>query len=259
MKRNESFDKVAKVYDEIRPSYPQELINDIIDKTEISCEDKLLEIGAGTGKATIQLAEKGLQIHCVELGQNLADILIKKCLNYPKVTVDVASFEQWQPKPKETFDLVYCAQAFHWIDPQIRYKKCHSLLNENGHIALFWYGPSNEISKVNLEINSLIEKYVPNYSNNDVEKNNYMETREMRKAEIVSSGLFTDVQIFEYLWENALNTDMYIKVLNSYSGYAVLKDELKIKLNKEVENIVNKHGGIVKSKLMFNLFIAKKD
>lgn len=56
---------IAITYDEIRPSYPEKLIDDIISKTEIKSNDRLLEIGAGTGKATIQFAEKGFAIHVI--------------------------------------------------------------------------------------------------------------------------------------------------------------------------------------------------
>ena len=79
MNRANHWDEVAWAYEEARPSYPNQLIEDIIAGALLAPGDSLLEIGAGTGKATVQLAEKGFWIHCVEPGQNLADILIKKC------------------------------------------------------------------------------------------------------------------------------------------------------------------------------------
>lgn len=258
MKRNESFDKVAKTYDEVRPSYPEKLINDIIEKTNLKTNDRLLEVGAGTGKATIQLAEKGFNIHCVELGEKQAEILRDKCSNYPEVTVDVDSFEQWETTEHREFGLIYSAQAFHWIDPEIKYKKCHSLLKEKGHIALFWYQPSDEVTEIGCEINSMMKKYVPDFSNDEVKKDTHIETIEMRKSEIISSGLFKNVQVFEYVFENKLDTEKYIKVFESYSKFAILDDNMKSKLRKEIESIVNNHGGYVKSKLIFSLFIGEK-
>ena len=62
----EPYKGIAAVYDEIRPSYPGELIQDIISKTNLRPCDRLLELGAGTGKATIQLAEKGFSIHALD-------------------------------------------------------------------------------------------------------------------------------------------------------------------------------------------------
>lgn len=258
MKRNESFDEVAKLYDQVRPSYPEQLIGDIISTTRISLDDKLLEIGAGTGKATILLAQKGFNIHCIELGQNLADILLEKCNAYKNVTVDVNTFEKWKPKDKEKYKLIYSAQAFHWIDPQIKFSKCHDLLSEGGHIALFWYKASRDRSTASEEIDSLFREYAPEFIEETGESDSYTEIVEMRRAEIESSGLFKNVELFEYTWENKLDAITYIKVLNTYSKYTVLDTKLKAILNMEIERIINKHGGFVISELLYYLFIAEK-
>lgn len=57
---SEIFNKAAEYYDRFRPSYPQEIIEELISEAEISKGSKLLEIGAGSGKATSQFAEKVL-------------------------------------------------------------------------------------------------------------------------------------------------------------------------------------------------------
>lgn len=59
MELRESFNNAAKLYNEARPTYPEETIDWIIDKTNISKNERLLEIGAGTGQATIKLARRG--------------------------------------------------------------------------------------------------------------------------------------------------------------------------------------------------------
>ncbi|MFD0618506.1 methyltransferase domain-containing protein [Paenibacillus sp. GCM10027629] len=52
-------------------------------------------MGAGTGKATIQFASKGFNVHAIEIGEDMAEILKDKCADYPNVTLDVVSFEEW--------------------------------------------------------------------------------------------------------------------------------------------------------------------
>ena len=74
MKKRESFNCAAKIYDESRPPYPDEVIDWIIERTKVSKNDRLLEIGPGTGQATFKFAESGYKIHCVEMGSNLAEI-----------------------------------------------------------------------------------------------------------------------------------------------------------------------------------------
>jgi len=115
VKKIEPYKGIAVIYDEIRPSYPEKLIQDIISKADLKLKDRLLEIGAGTGKATIQFAEKGFTVHAIELGEDMAEILKDKCANHPKVSVDVASFEEWNCSNNQKYGMIYSAQAFHWM------------------------------------------------------------------------------------------------------------------------------------------------
>lgn len=51
IKKVEPYKGIAGIYEEIRPSYPGKLIDDVISKAGLKPNDKLLEVGAGTGKA----------------------------------------------------------------------------------------------------------------------------------------------------------------------------------------------------------------
>jgi hypothetical protein len=53
------FGEVAELYDQARPSYPAVLFDDVIAFAPQS--PRVLEVGAGTGKATVLLAERGLE------------------------------------------------------------------------------------------------------------------------------------------------------------------------------------------------------
>ncbi len=63
MNKIEPYKGISAIYEEIRPSYPEKLIQDVISKTDLKFNDRLLEIGSGTGKATIQFADKGFRVH----------------------------------------------------------------------------------------------------------------------------------------------------------------------------------------------------
>ena len=54
-------------------------------------------------------------------------------LSYPNWRVDVATFEQWTPPPGEDlFDLVCSAQAWHWLDPEVRLERAGAALRRGG-------------------------------------------------------------------------------------------------------------------------------
>jgi len=66
----QAFNKIAKTYDN-KPDYPEELIQIIINKANLTAGSKLLEIGSGTGRATVQFAGFGFEIICIEPGSEM--------------------------------------------------------------------------------------------------------------------------------------------------------------------------------------------
>lgn len=270
IKKIEPYKGIAEIYDEIRPSYPEKLIEDIIFKTDLSLNNRILEIGAGTGKATVQFAKKGFAINAIELGEDMAAILKDKCTSYPKVSVDIASFEQWQVDNDEKFDVIYSAQAFHWLDKNIKYKKCHELLKDNGYLILFWYTSSNdelaETIGIRENIDSIVNKYVSSYATNSEKpqrrEHDVVCEDDERKSEIEASGLFELVEKIEYTEETKNNAKQYLKVLNSVPAFTSKVDglsQLAIEnMNREIEELINHNGGYVGALFNFTLYITKK-
>jgi SAM-dependent methyltransferase len=218
------WNEVAQLYEDIRPSYPDQLIQDLVETTRVPQSGRLLEIGAGTGKATVQLAKRGYRIRCIEPGENLAGILIAKCSCYPSVRVDVASFEEWTPDEDPKFDLIFCAQAFNWLDPKIRYRKCHELLDEGGHLALFWYGHEDE----------------------------------HWESEIVASGLFHNPRVFEYHSEFASSAESQVEAIESTSWFVALDEEAQSRMRDETRSRIEQQGGTVTARLDYRMYVAEK-
>ena len=63
-----TFDSAAHLYHQARPSYPEELSDELIRLTSLRRGARLLEVGCATGKATVPLARRGYRITCVEIG-----------------------------------------------------------------------------------------------------------------------------------------------------------------------------------------------
>src|SRR4051794_34267131 len=122
----QTFESAAELYDAARPEYPPELFDDVVALAELGPGARLFEIGCATGKATRPFLERGFSVMCVELGAQLAE-RARRNLNGLPMTIDVAPFETWDGAA-DSFDLVYAATAWHWIDPKVRYEKAHRLL-----------------------------------------------------------------------------------------------------------------------------------
>ncbi len=270
MGKIEPYKGIAGIYEDIRPSYPERLIEDVIERTDLKQSDRLLEIGAGTGKATIQFANKGFRIHAIELGEDMAEILKDKCSHNSNVSVDVTSFEEWNRPDNEKYDMIYSAQAFHWIDNKVKYKKCHELLKDNGHLILFWYNPCDDklpdAKEIEEEVNRVVEKYASgDYSNNGkTERRSHdgVSSNDERKAEIEASGLFNLVEKLEYTQEIRNNADQYLKAIKSVPAFASKLDGLDAitidKMDNEIIEVINNHGGYISGLFEFSLYITKK-
>src|SRR5919198_4251645 len=114
-----TFEEVPELYDRARPLYPPTLFDDLVAYAGLAAGSRVLEIGCGTGQATLPLAERGLEIVCVELGEGLAAVARRTLARFADVEVVHASFEEWEPEPRaERFDAVVAFTAFHWVDPE---------------------------------------------------------------------------------------------------------------------------------------------
>jgi SAM-dependent methyltransferase len=131
----QTFETAAERYDRARPTYPAAIFDELATLGGLPAGSRVLEIGAGTGLATVPLAEGGHRIVALELGEELARIARRRLAGHPNVEVVVTAFEDW-PLPEEPFDAVVAATAFHWIDPEIRVWKAARALRPGGTLAI---------------------------------------------------------------------------------------------------------------------------
>ncbi|MFG2228370.1 class I SAM-dependent methyltransferase [Streptomyces sp. NPDC048644] len=91
-----TFDEDAELYDRARPGYPPELFDDLAEVVGTGPGCRVLEVGAGTRKATLPLAERGCRITAVELGAGMAAVARRNLAGFGAVEVVTADFEAWQ-------------------------------------------------------------------------------------------------------------------------------------------------------------------
>src|SRR5215831_14247247 len=107
------FGRVAERYDRVRPSYPSALVDDVI---ALAAGGRGLEVGAGTGKATLMFARRGIAVDAVEPSAEMASIARRRCADFPDVTISEVDFEDWDGD-RHAYALVFSAQAWHWVAP----------------------------------------------------------------------------------------------------------------------------------------------
>jgi SAM-dependent methyltransferase len=132
--RRLAFGQAAELYHRYRPTYPDSLVDDVIALAGLDGSRTVLEVGAGTGKATAMFAARGIPVLAVEPSAEMAAVLSR---HVPRATLHTTDFEDWDPAGRR-FPLMYCAQAWHWVRPEVGYAKAAAVLDPGGWLAVFW-------------------------------------------------------------------------------------------------------------------------
>jgi protein-L-isoaspartate O-methyltransferase len=253
-KRGEIFDEVAQLYDAVRPGYPEALIEDVIGLANLPRKATILEVGTGTGKATVPFASRGYTIHCLEPGRNLAAVASKNLRDYPKVVIENVKFEDWQLH-KAVFDLVISAQAFHWIPASIGYPKAAQALKERGYVALFWNFSPNPEPEVFQKLSRAYQTYAPSMSWRQTSTISLMQKRE---DWLKKSGCFKNLVIKQYPWSVRYTVQQYLDLVSTQTDYRTLPGTNQQYLSQAIAEILNAQGGFIIKPYLSALFFAQK-
>jgi len=159
----ELFTGKAKQYANARPDYPKEAI-DYICKL-VSNSAIFADIGAGTGKFTKNIAERGYQIYAVEPNKDMMLQLKTTLHNYPQTKIIEAPAEATTLSAK-SIDIVVCAQAMHWFDLAKFAEECRRITKPDSIIMAVYNvvpgGSSINHSRLSTEIffkNPIIKEF----------------------------------------------------------------------------------------------------
>src|ERR671939_1835642 len=252
-----TFEEVPELYDRARPLYPAELFDDLVTLAGLRTGARVLEIGCGTGQATLPLAERGLEVVCVELGARLAAAARRKLAGFPRVEVVHALFEEWEAE-EASFDAVVAFTAFHWIDPEMKYAKPARLLRPGGTLAVaetdhvqveggdpFW-----------AEVQADYDAVVPSEDNRPPPR---PEEVDDLRAELEETGLFAEVEVRRYLADVTYSAEEYIAVLDTYSPNRAMEPAKRERLFERIRRRVDASpGGRVRKTYLFTLNLARR-
>lgn len=249
----ETFDHASALYQRARPEYPDELFDHLVDTTGVVDGDRLLEIGCGPGKATLPLARRDLRITCVELGPQLAAAARHNLSGFPHVEVVQTSFEEWARREHATFDLVFAATAWHWIEPTSRYRNAWEALRPGGCLA-FWNAAHvfpDDGDRFFVELQDVYQEIGESLPRN----NRWPRPGELEEHqdEIGASGLFRVVDVRHFDWQAVYDADAYIDLLDTFSGHIAMEEakrrhlytEIRRRLAARPDGLVRRHWGSV--------------
>jgi ubiquinone/menaquinone biosynthesis C-methylase UbiE len=270
------FDEIAAEYDRHRPAYPDELVDQACQVAGIGSGDHVLEVGCGSGQLTRSLAARGLHVTALDPGHSLIALARQNLAGAGEVEFVNARFED-AVLPRGEFRAVFCASAFHWVDPEVSWQKAADVLVPGGTLALVTYcGISEPRTKPDQEATlAAIRKVAPDAAANwpvyrDLDATLAgMEQRRGNVSQVwawlgshdigqdYADRLFGDVQVAVVPRLVEQDSDEINAVLRTMSFYARLSPGQRQALKRECDAVYERFGRPIRASTVAALVTAR--
>jgi SAM-dependent methyltransferase len=241
------FGEVADEYDDVRVGYPDALVDAVLEYCG-AVPDTMVEIGAGTGKATRAFAARVPSVTCIEPDPSMAAVLRRRL--GPTVHVVLSGFEDWQP-PSGGVPLLACAQAWHWVNPERRLLLAHRALAPGGVLALFGHSYGFADPALAAEVDTVYRRLAP-------EAADPPPLHETAVPEPHASPLFTDPQTGTFTATVRYPTDRYLRLLSTFSNHRMLPAERREALHAGLAATIDARGGALDVLVTTDLILARR-
>ncbi|MFO7638400.1 MAG: class I SAM-dependent methyltransferase [bacterium] len=235
--RRASFDTAPALYERSRPGYPDRLFDDLSRLARLRPGHRVLEIGPGTGQATLPLARRGLAVTAVELSSAMARRCRHNLRGFPGANVINSGFEDWPLEPGR-FQLVFSASAFHWLPPRLACQKAARALVPGGRLGLAWHfreTPNDEFQR------EMDEQY--RLAGMKPWRARPPEERIQRQCRAVEgSGRFGPVAVRRYPRRRRYEAEEYIDLLRTMSDHAIRPPAVKRRLFAGIRRVFARRG-----------------
>lgn len=157
--RGRSFDAWAEEYDRYRPTYPDALFALIARELGLVERPQVVDLGAGTGRASLAMAALGWWVIAVEPGGPMLNQLVAGATTLGLAVDTVQATAEQTGLPSASVDVATAAQAFHWFDKPAALAEMARIVRPGGGIALFWNVRDEKRSPFVAEYHRILERY----------------------------------------------------------------------------------------------------
>jgi SAM-dependent methyltransferase len=218
--RSLSFGEEAAAYERGRPSYPPEAIDWLLP----SGASDVLDLGAGTGKLTIRLVERGLNVVAVDPIPEMLEVLRGSLPDTPALLGTAEEI----PLPDDSVDSVLVAQAWHWFDPERAVKEVVRVLRPGGRLGLVWNVRDERLGWVK-DLGRIIGHEDDPYTRRQVELPSPFTEQEQRHIE----------------WTSYLTPQALVDLVASRSYCITSPTEVRTRTLDEVRDLLSTHPALV--------------
>lgn len=244
MEPDRVFGDVAFLYDRRRPGYPEAMVDTVLAAAP-DAPWRVVECGAGTGKATELFAARGASVVAIEPDARMAERCRRNTARSTpgRVEVMVARFENAELEPAG-FTIGLAAQSWHWVDPERGAAQMASALRPGGVLALTWNAPAPDRSPVRLAIEAAYARHVPEMVEGSI-ANRARPVDESQYQVLLGPDRFAEPERHQFPWSRQYTSAEYAQLLETHSDHRSLPEDRRAALLADVVAVIDDHGGIL--------------
>lgn len=235
-RRARSFGSDAELYEQARPGYPAA----IADGLGAGPGTRVLDVGAGTGKASAVFQDAGCSVLGLEPDARMAAVARQKGL-----AVEIGTLETWDAGGRR-FDLVVAGQAWHWVNPSEGPAKAWAVLEAGGRLAPFWNYRRRFDPEIQQVLHAPYRRFAPALLDGSVtggvSGNGGQTTRETLE-QLRASRYFAEPEVQRYHWSWRYDAAQWCALLDTFSDHRLLEPAQRAALLAAVGEAIERIGG----------------
>lgn len=241
--RSTVFGGDAEGYDAARPTYPPPVIDRLVDHRPATAVD----VGCGTGLAARLVAARGVRVLGVEPDERMAHVARRHGID-----VQVSTVESWSPV---ACDLLYAAQAWHWVEPFRAADAAAAAVRSGGRWAAFWnHEDDPEVTAV---VHDAYRRFAPHLEQERLAVGARV-LDPMVAAGLVATGAFGPI-VAEYVpWTDSLTAGRYVDRLASHSGNRLLVPDVADQLHAALRSELGGADALLEVRYLTAMFLADR-
>jgi len=224
-----NFNQNPMQYELSRPKYDQRIAGIVGMYLEPSNKPSILEIGCGTGQATVDFVKlPHANYMAIDIGADLINLARQKFLG---INLDFIVTEFENLDEARQFDCIFSATAYHWIKQPDGNQKVRRLLAKNGIFAVFRNIHTNQDQGFFSQVQAVYQQFPQ------------LQTYSPPALQLIDRSSFSILHRSEFLWTETYTVAQYLSLLSTYSDHSALPAAVRAALFADIADLAKREFG----------------